>query len=297
MSESTDRVCGACHRALEISCRERNPRKWCDANCRAWAIRHPGLVRDWALRVCAAPHCEETFEPRGRKRFCSQFCCEVAGGKRRAPGSLGHLITCEQCGEERYVQHLPAKVCSEECRRAWTTAKGARWRSENLERDRDRERRRDRSAYQAIRRARRIAARVAAAAEAVRAKPTLALLAGEPQEAQRPPPLCHLSDRPKPRLFVAGVCAGCGGSFVALGLQHRYCSPVCGKRVWRRNGDRGDASARRRARKKGAFVARVVRMKIYERDGWRCQLCGKAVRRKAQVPHSLAPVLDHIVLG
>lgn len=39
----------------------------------------------------------------------------------------------------------------------------------------------------------------------------------------------------------------------------------------------------------------VYRSKIFERDGWRCQLCRKPVRRTAVVPHPLAPTLDHIV--
>ena len=44
-------------------------------------------------------------------------------------------------------------------------------------------------------------------------------------------------------------------------------------------------SSRRRARKSGAFVTPVHRKKIFERDGWKCQLCGQAVKRDAVVPH------------
>lgn len=52
---------------------------------------------------------------------------------------------------------------------------------------------------------------------------------------------------------------------------------------------------RRAARKRDAYVADVNRRYIYERDHWTCQICGKALRRKAKVPHPLAPTIDHII--
>ena len=47
--------------------------------------------------------------------------------------------------------------------------------------------------------------------------------------------------------------------------------------------------------KRGAYVEDVWRSKVFERDRYRCQLCGKAVKRDAEVPHPKAPVLDHII--
>ena len=58
---------------------------------------------------------------------------------------------------------------------------------------------------------------------------------------------------------------------------------------------RAVAKAKRRAVKKSAFVENVYRRKVFERDGWRCQLCRKPVKRDAVVPHPKAPVLDHII--
>lgn len=93
---------------------------------------------------------------------------------------------------------------------------------------------------------------------------------------------------PKSRRWVAGRCQRCGAAFVAMALAStsRYCSHRCAKRV---------AKHRYRARKRDAYVANVSPAKVYARDGWRCQLCGRKVRRRAAVPHPLAPVLDHIV--
>jgi len=41
----------------------------------------------------------------------------------------------------------------------------------------------------------------------------------------------------------------------------------------------------------GAIVSEVV----FERDGWRCQLCGRKVKPDKASPHPMAPVVDHIL--
>jgi len=56
-----------------------------------------------------------------------------------------------------------------------------------------------------------------------------------------------------------------------------------------------DATDRRRALKRGAFVATVYRSRIFERDQWCCQLCHSKVNRDAVVPNPKAPTLDHIL--
>lgn len=93
---------------------------------------------------------------------------------------------------------------------------------------------------------------------------------------------------PGPRLFVQGRCIRCGEPFCAhseVGLAS-YCSRRC---------QRADGKARRRAAQRDAYVEHVYRSRIFERDGWRCRLCGKKTKREAVVPHPLAPVLDHII--
>jgi 5-methylcytosine-specific restriction endonuclease McrA len=39
----------------------------------------------------------------------------------------------------------------------------------------------------------------------------------------------------------------------------------------------------------------VYRRRVYERDGWRCGICHRLVKRDAKAPHPLSPSLDHIV--
>ncbi|WP_431999318.1 HNH endonuclease [Streptomyces sioyaensis] len=86
-----------------------------------------------------------------------------------------------------------------------------------------------------------------------------------------------------------GRCGRCGTAFVAAALGDdaaRYCSETCVKR---------SKSARRRARARSAEAERYSRHAIFERDGWRCHICRRAVRRSAPVPHPLAPTIDHLI--
>jgi len=56
-----------------------------------------------------------------------------------------------------------------------------------------------------------------------------------------------------------------------------------------------DKAARKRARKRGVAVGRVSRRKVFERDGWRCGICGGPTKKSAKFPHPKSPVLDHII--
>lgn len=86
--------------------------------------------------------------------------------------------------------------------------------------------------------------------------------------------------------FVAGRCGSCGAPIVSTRSETRWCSPACKAR---------QRQARRRARKRDAYVADVSPLKIFERDRWRCQLCRKPVDRSKVVPHPQAPVIDHVI--
>ena len=88
------------------------------------------------------------------------------------------------------------------------------------------------------------------------------------------------------KVFVQGPCAWCGDVFcsgaTSVGTAPRYCSRACSRRSGRR--------------RQGRFqVPDRVRQAIYERDGWKCQLCGKRVGKKYHPSHERAPTLDHII--
>lgn len=113
-----------------------------------------------------------------------------------------------------------------------------------------------------------------------------------------PVPATHPSrraprERPGPsvRVFITD-CAVCGRCF-ASPYTIATCGPEC--REVKRLSDKREAKHRRRARKRGAFVAPVFRLTIYRRDNWRCHLCSKPVRRDVVAPHPLSATLDHVI--
>ena len=125
-------------------------------------------------------------------------------------------------------------------------------------------------------------------------------------------PCCHscrrkLSRAEKEALGVVGhryrsavrfpPCAHCGVLFAIPGnSERRYCSEGCRRAANAANPRRNQKNmARKRARRKAAFVEDVDPLALFERDGWRCHLCGRKCPRDARVPHPLAPTIDHIV--
>jgi uncharacterized Zn finger protein (UPF0148 family) len=216
-------------------------------------------------------------------------------------------IVCSRCGREAAVKRTSAKFCPS-CRtevrrevKARSDRKNAgrvrastkKWRAENRERVRELERRRvrpNRTEYKREWRLRKIAVFVAPrwAAAAVEVERTwLALPAGPTAEEKADP--CRPLVCQATRTFVAGLCAECGEAFAYChvgGPIHRFCKPLCGKRHERRQ---------YRGRQRSAFVEPVFRRKIFARDGWRCQICGKRVVKSAVVPHPKAATVDHIV--
>lgn len=108
-----------------------------------------------------------------------------------------------------------------------------------------------------------------------------------PRRLHCPP---HISKAGQPSAYrpvqpSARVCTHCGASFYAKG-QQTYCSQPCAKRAFR---------DKRRALERNAFVEPVFRNRIYERDGWICQLCRRRVKRDVVVPHPLAATIDHVI--
>lgn len=88
------------------------------------------------------------------------------------------------------------------------------------------------------------------------------------------------------RGFAGGECAWCGETYLfnfrTTGVVPRTCSRDCSKR-W--------SSAHGRQFRPPL----VQRMRIYERDGYECQICGEATDPSADPWSDWYPSLDHIV--
>lgn len=89
------------------------------------------------------------------------------------------------------------------------------------------------------------------------------------------------------RTIVQGPCAWCGDAFTALSTtgDHRYCSDRCSSRASR--------ATSRRLRGRFAVSARR-RLRLYERDGWTCQICNKETSREWSHDDPWSPTLDHV---
>ena len=90
-------------------------------------------------------------------------------------------------------------------------------------------------------------------------------------------------------------CGECSAVFCPLyGASHATLCMVCAEARERAN--RAANKAKRRALQRGADAESVNPFKVFERDGWRCQLCKvKTPRSKRGSYDDDAPELDHIV--
>lgn len=88
-------------------------------------------------------------------------------------------------------------------------------------------------------------------------------------------------------------CKQCGKLFTSeYGDKRRsYCSDIC----LRRN-TKDSRKARIKAKDNGVYYEYINPMKVFKRDGWRCQLCGKKLSPKHRGTYrDDAPELDHII--
>lgn len=88
-------------------------------------------------------------------------------------------------------------------------------------------------------------------------------------------------------------CSECGEIFVRGLFDKRrlYCSAECFKRNLRRRHEQT-----KRARMRGVEAEPVRAMEVFNRDGWRCQLCNRPTPKSLKGKmHPRAPQLDHII--
>lgn len=84
-------------------------------------------------------------------------------------------------------------------------------------------------------------------------------------------------------------CISCGRKAIGTGELRRQCAD-CRQAMKRLE------KARRRALERGAEADRIDPIAVFDRDGWRCHLCGGSTPRRLRGSHEPnAPELDHVV--
>ena len=112
---------------------------------------------------------------------------------------------------------------------------------------------------------------------------------------RKPRPKAEPKDYYEP--VIIGRCRNCGKDFDRRidGATRFMCSEACATYAAARA--KRAARKKRKAIERGARTAvRVDPIDVFERDAWRCQICGrKTPQSKRGTYHPTAPELDHIV--
>lgn len=99
------------------------------------------------------------------------------------------------------------------------------------------------------------------------------------------PPVRIISHNWNGRKFYQGRCHQCGITYTTLSsIAPKYCSKRCGSQAYHvLHGLRN------------TWISKKDRRQIYERDGYRCQICFKLVRTPYDMNDPLSATIDHIV--
>lgn len=82
------------------------------------------------------------------------------------------------------------------------------------------------------------------------------------------------------------ACDGCGSLFDAVHPMARWCSQRCANRYW------GGVRARQRRQ---VSAADYTDLEVFQRDGWRCHICGELIDWTVARTSDNGPTIDHIV--
>lgn len=288
-------ICHTCKKAFEVKPCLAN-KKYCSKEC----------YSNRATKICVI--CGKPFNPRDKERlqqtripYCSDACYEMQlsntdrNKKKREHGrelseihdmmvEKGIKFICQRCGKE-FVPKTKGRItyCSRLCSDAARGDRKQHRLANGLTTECERKQQASRKPI------------------TIRACP----ICGKDFESRNTAKYC-LSCRGKYRNmcdYVARmwkrmlICTVCGTEYEKnYGISNGsrcYCSEECKRAAKREQQIRG--KYKREAKIRCATIERVYRKKVYERDGYRCGLCGKLCDGSKTVPHPWAPTIDHII--
>lgn len=296
---TVSRQCAYCHKTFEAHNKRGRPPSYCSRRC-IDAVNHP--PRDKTNRVC--PECGSEFSGSERKRFCSDLCrakrnqrkpCICRHCQRPFPGTTGKLFCSVGC-RRRSTRIRPDSSMCRGCSKAFAPKRAdcvtfcSRGCATSFRLAKEREKR-----LIALSAFTTIAGRCECCTEYI-LKPRKRTCSEEcARELQRREMREAYQVQTPPRVRT---CLDCGEVFVQRGRvgQTRRCvecRKVQRKRAVRRSKKRTNHV--RRARMRGCDTERFHDEEIFQRDGWRCQICHKPVLPKKKFPHPRYPTIDHII--
>lgn len=246
--------------------RGRKPR-FCSQQCRDKYFNGLKPLLDLTCRGCG-----KAFQTvNAGQRFCSRSCAQRCRQTKLACQRTHP--TCRHCGKE-YRPKQPSRktFCSRGCAFAWKKARAAK--------------KPERTVKACAVCGRGFWPRVANQTTCCRAC-----------RRQRDHDRVNAAKAAKRRLPRQTHCLVCGKGFIASvrGLKQLYCCRRCCKKAARKR-ERAYYRAQNRLHAAVRSLGENINpYEIFERDGWKCQLCGRRIDRKAVFPDYLSAVLDHIV--
>jgi hypothetical protein len=290
------RACVACSAPLPPD--RLDGTKYCGAECRHSQNRIAAKSRyEHVCEVCGA-----TFKTHARMiRCCSLRCGAALAGRARSDRyAAGHKRICQHCGKDfiqkpgyrsakQIASGQPQKYCSTACsatsKRIYSSPQEARW----AERDRSRVSR----GLPPLGKPSVVPCAICSTPfqqKTCRGKTCSRVCSRELSKQTA-------RDAAKPAApLPERECKRCGKAFTQTkaGRPQVFCGRKCRRRHFKRC--EGSENHRKRARRANVSYEPVSRLKVFERDRWKCQICGrKTPKRVMGSCVDSAPELDHRV--
>lgn len=263
-----------CGRPLKVFVSSGRIAKSCTAGCRP--------PPDWKCeRTCAFCGC--TFSPSKQvQTFCSRRCRVSHNSSRKELKE----IRCQCCGVD-FTQSNPLAIyCGKSCtRKAWQLKRDPTLQDVPIA---------ERFGVVAARVAQAQRQAAARAEQQARHSAVSALIVALGRVVRLKRAQCRRE------ALAAARCVECGCSFSRTSLGQVLCGLQCSRARHRRSASGRAARRAWRAASKALLKARTVErfdpFDVFERDGWRCQICGVSTPQRLRGSFKPnAPEIDHIV--